>query len=161
MKIDRITSAAALAFAAVAAAAAPASAQTPACLVDKDVTVVVDAYIPAFAVARPGPAGGMVAVNPERGVGLGRETQDWLLERQCFLVKNVQSPPTGPTGLLEFSPGEHKDADCAAYKRVSEANGGRGNVVRVIDRDVSAQARGTYWDVGMGELRPVSASSCP
>ena len=120
-----------------------------------------DSFIPAYAVARPGPSGPIVVVNPDRGVGLGTEALAWLLERQCFLVKNVgAAAPTGTTGLLEFSLGEHKDADCAAYKRVSDAHGGRGAVVRVIDRDVSAQARGSYWDVGMGPLRPIAASSC-
>ncbi|MCI4664729.1 MAG: hypothetical protein MRY74_08405 [Neomegalonema sp.] len=160
--INRYAAAFAVCAAGLAFAATPAAAETPTCLVDKDVTVIVDQFIPAFAVARPGPTGPVVVINPDRGVGLGVETQAWLLERQCYLVKKVGADaPTGTNGLLEFSPGEHKDADCEAYKRVSEANGGRATVVRVIDRDVSAQARGTYWDFGMGvEVRPIASSSC-
>ena len=154
--------AAALAAAGLAFAAAPAAAQAPSCLVDKDVTVRIETFIPAYAVARPGPTGPVVVVNPERGVGLGSETQAWLLERQCYLVKKAgKSAETGPDGLLEFSPGDHKDADCEAYKRVSTAPGARSNALRVIDRDVSSKARGTYWDLGMGgERRLIASDTC-
>ena len=103
----------------------------------------------------------MIVINPDRGVGLGRETRGWLLERQCYLVATVGAQALlGPTGLYEYSPGEHEDADCAAYKRIVEANTGRGNTVRVIERDVSAPARGTYWDVGLGGFRPAAAADC-
>lgn len=155
--------AAALALFATAAAsvATPAAAQAPGCKVDTALTVVIDTFIPAVAVARPGPNGGMIAYNPDHGLALGRETQEWLLERQCYLVSTAGSEARiGTTGLLEFSPGEHKDADCVAFQRVTEANGGRANVVRVIDRDVSQQARGTYWDVGMGDIRLVASKDC-
>lgn len=135
------------------------SAAAQSCIAEEGLTVLQDGFIPAYAVTRPGP---IIFVNQDQGAGLGRETQAWLLERQCYLAANhAASAVPSPDGILEFSPGAHEDADCEAFERVVAAEGGRATVVRVIDRDVSRQQRGDYWDIGMGEdIRPIASANC-
>ncbi len=162
MTIDRTrraarTSAAGLLLGAALLAGGPAAAQQ--CIGEQGLTIVPDGYIPAYAITRPGPT---IFVNQNHGAGLGRETQQWLIERQCYLAANyAASAAPSPDGVLEFSSGAHREADCVAYRRVVEAEGGRATVVRVIDRDISRQQRGDYWDIGMGEdLRPIDSADC-
>lgn len=145
------------AFAAALLCAGSAAAQS--CLVEQGMTIQQNGFIQAYAITAPGP---IIFVNENYGARLGRETQAWLLERQCYLAANYAAQATpGVDGELEFSAGQHAEADCVAYRRVVEAESGRATVVRVIDRDVSRQQRGDYWDIGMGrDLRPIASADC-
>lgn len=152
----------AIAAAAALTTAAPAAAQTELACADAAVEVVEDAFTPAFAIVRAGPNGLQIAVNSTRaGLGLGRQTKDFLLARACALAAAAgDNPRLRPDGTVDYTLIQHQEADCAAYKAIAEqASGGR-NALNVIDRDVSVQSRGTYWDAGMGQPRNLSAEFC-
>lgn len=150
----------AAALAAFLAASAPAAAQQ--CASGLEVRVVQDTLIQAYALARRGAGGDEIAVNDQTGgVGLGRQTLEWLFERQCVLLEiGGDTAVANAAGVLEFSLIQHQEADCMAFQRVADANDGRRNALTVIDRDVSAAARGSYWDASLGQLRNISSDYC-
>lgn len=123
-----------------------------------------DPLAPGYALARAAAGGGVeVVVNEERaGVGLGRQTKDWLIARQCFLAQSAgASPAAGAGGYIEFAPSLHEQADCHAYRTVVEGASNPRIALKVIDRDVSPKARGDYWDDGMGRgRRNISSDVC-
>lgn len=125
------------------------------------VPVVDDGLIRAYALVRARGGAVEIAVNDAAAAGLGRQTKAWLFERACILAARAGGDPaTDPRGTVVFSLIDHQDADCEAFQRVAARDAGARNALSVIDRDVSAKARGSYWDDGMGELRSVAADDC-
>lgn len=149
--------------AALAAAGLAGAARAQDFKCDNGVGAAADTYIQSFAVARQAVGGGVeIAVNEERaGVGLGRQTKEWLFARQCILAANAgASPQVDNLGLVQFSPIEHREADCAAFQRIVQLYNGQTNALSVIDRDILGAQRGTYWDQSLGQQRTISSEAC-
>ena len=154
---------------AIASGGAPALQETCYDTSNMKVATIYDPYVQVFAEVRrlpkseripasqAGVSSYMIYVNPERYY-LGRQTQQWLYQRQCVHI--IRGHAVAQSGLRGLNIKDEEVADCQAARDMSNA-GLSSRDLYSIERDIERIAREGLWNqVLPGPQRRVSLSSC-